>query len=68
VERRPKKRKRSKKIKKNEVAIHREEVVKMDRARWPADAQYQGYERVIVQDLRLQAENVLFYKEKYYSA
>jgi len=62
VERRPKKRKR------NEVAIHREEVVKMDRARWPADAQYKGYERVIVQELRLQAENVLFYKEKYYSA
>jgi len=68
TERRPKKRKRHKKSKKSEVAIHREEVVKVDRAQLPADAQYKGYERVIVQDLRLQAENVLFYKEKYYSA
>jgi len=58
VERRPKKRKRSKKIKKSEVAIQREEVLKVERARLPVDAQYKGYERVVVQDLRLQAENV----------
>jgi hypothetical protein len=50
------------------VAIQREEVLKVDRARLPADAKYKGYERVVVQDVRLQAENVLFYKEKYYSA
>lgn len=62
------KQKRHKRSKKSEVAIQREEVLKVDRARLPADAQYKGYERVIVQDLRLQAENVLFYKEKYYSA
>lgn len=62
------KRKRHKKSKKSEVLIQREEVLKVDRARLPADAKYKGYERVVVQDVRLQAENVLFYKEKYYSA
>ena len=68
TERRPKKRKRQKKGKKREVPIHREEVVKVDRAGLPGDAQYKGYERVVVQDVRMVAENVLFYKEKYYSA
>ena len=67
AERRPK-RKRHKKSKKSAVAIDREEVLKVDRARLPADAKYKGYEKVVVQDVRLQAENVLFYKEKYYSA
>jgi len=62
------KRKRHKRSKKSAVAIQREEVLKVDRARLPADAKYKGYERVVVQDVRLQAENVLFYKEKYYSA
>lgn len=62
------KRKRHKKSKKSEVPIQREEVLKVDRARLAADAKYKGYERVVVQDVRIQAENVLFYKEKYYSA
>ena len=62
------KRKRHKKSKKSEVPIEREEVLKVDRARLPADAKYKGYERVVVQDVRIMAENVLFYKEKYYSA
>jgi len=68
AERRSKKRKRHKRSKKNEVPIQREEVLKVDQARLPADAQYKGYERVVVQDMRIVAENVLFYKEKYYSA
>ena len=62
------KRKRHKKSKKSEVPIQREEVLKVERARLAADAKYKGYERVVVQDVRIQAENVLFYKEKYYSA
>ena len=65
---RRKKRTRPKKSKKREVVIQREEVLKVDRARLPADAQYKGWETVVVQDVRLVAENVLFYKEKYYSA
>jgi regulator of replication initiation timing len=65
---RHKRRPRHKRSKKRDVRIDREEVLKVDRARLPADAQYKGYETVVVQDVRLQAENVLFYKEKYYSA
>jgi hypothetical protein len=68
TERRQKKRKRQKKSKQGEVASQGEEVLKVDRARLPADAKYKGYERVVVQDVRIVAENVLFYKEKYYSA
>ena len=33
----------------------------------PADAQFKGYEEALVQDIRLATDNVLFYKEKYYS-
>jgi Transposase IS66 family len=33
----------------------------------PADAQFKGYEEVIVQDITLTTDNVLFRKQKYYS-
>ena len=33
----------------------------------PADAQFKGYEEVIVQDIKLTTDNVLFRKQKYYS-
>jgi len=59
---------RHKSKKKTEIKIDREEVLKVDRAGLPADAKYKGYETVVVQDVRIQAENVKFYKEKYYSA
>ena len=59
---------RHKSKKKTEIKIDREEVLKVDRAGLPADAKYKGYETVVVQDVRIQVENVRFYKEKYYSA
>jgi Transposase IS66 family len=61
-------RRRHKSSKKTDVHIDREEVLKVDRARLPADAKYKGYEAVVVQDLQLHPNNVRFYKEKYYSA
>jgi Transposase IS66 family len=60
--------KRHKKSKNRNIAIQREEVVKVDRMRLPADAVYKGCETAVVQDVRITAENVRFYKEKYYSA
>ncbi|NEQ78564.1 MAG: transposase [Okeania sp. SIO2C9] len=33
----------------------------------PIDAQFKGYEEVIIQDITLATDNVLFLKEKYYS-
>jgi hypothetical protein len=65
---RHKKRVRHKKSKKVEVQIAREEVLKVDAKQLPADAEYKGYETVIVQELLVKTENVRFYKEKYYSA
>jgi hypothetical protein len=61
-------RRRHKSSKKTDVHIDREEVLKVDRARLPADAEYKGCEAVVVQDLQLHPNNVRFYKEKYYSA
>ena len=65
---RHKKRVRHKKSKKVEVQIAREEVLKVDAKQLPADAEYKGYETVVVQELLVKTENVRFYKEKYYSA
>ena len=65
---RRKKRARHKKSKKVEVQIDRAEILKVDVKQLPADVEYKGYETVVVQDLLVKTENVLFYKEKYYSA
>ena len=65
---RHKKRVRHKKSKKVRVQIDREEILKIDAKQLPADAEYKGYETVVVQDIQIKTENVLFRKEKYYSA
>jgi len=62
----PVKRKKRKKI--AEVTINREEVVKVDQTQLPEDAEFKGYETVIVQDLQIKTDNICFHKEKYYSA
>ena len=58
---------RHKKSKKESIVVDREEVLRVDRKKLPADAVFKGYEEVIVQDIIMQADNVLFRKEKYYS-
>ena len=40
---------------------------KIAEERLPPDAQFKGYEEVIVQDIDLRTENIQFRKEKYYS-
>ena len=49
------------------VRIDREEVLKLDRAALPPDAQFKGYQEVVVQELRIGTDNVKFRKEKYYA-
>src|SRR6202162_4477775 len=49
------------------VRIDREEVLKLDRASLPPDAEFKGYEEVVVQELRVGTDNVKFRKEKYYA-
>src|SRR5712664_526863 len=49
------------------VRIDRVEIVKVDQARLPHDAQFKGYEDVVVQNIEFSTENITFRKEKYYS-
>jgi hypothetical protein len=66
-ERRNKPRQRKKKTKRAQVKIDREQVLAVDRAQLPPDAEFKGYEEVVVQDIEIKTDNVLFRKEKYYS-
>jgi Transposase IS66 family len=53
--------------KQGQIRIDRIEIVKVDPQQLPHDAQFKGYEDVIVQDIAFCTENVTFRKEKYYS-
>jgi len=57
-----------KRSKRAEIEINREQVVKVNRDVLPADAEFKGYEDVVVQDILLKTDNVRFRKEKYYAA
>ena len=59
--------KHQKKSKQATVKIDHEEVLKVDRSQLPPDAQFKGYEEVVVQDIQLRTNNIRFYKEKFYS-
>ena len=50
-----------------QIRIDRVEVVKVEKEHLPADAQFKGYEDVIMQDVEFRTENIQFRKEKYYS-
>ena len=63
--RRPKKRRRRRKA--NRIQIDREEKLQVERSQLPEDAEFKGYEPVIIQDLIIKTDNVRFLKEKYYS-
>jgi hypothetical protein len=64
---RRKPRQRHKSSKKAAIVIDREQVVAVDPAQLPADAEFKGYEDVVVQDLLLKTDNVCFRKQKYYA-
>lgn len=50
------------------IPIDREQVLEVDRDTLPADAEFKGYEDVVVQDVIFRTDNILFRKEKFYSA
>lgn len=64
--RRPRKWRKGRKL--DKVQIDREQVLQVDREQLPADAQFKGYEPVVVQDIQIKTDNVRFLKEKFYSA
>lgn len=53
--------------KQQQIRIDREEVLKVEAKELPEDAQFKGYEEVIVQNIKFCTENIKFRKEKYYS-
>ena len=61
-------RQRHKISKQAKIEINREQVVEVDLAILPPDATFKGYADVVVQDIVVRTDNVLFHKEKYYAA
>lgn len=57
----------NKSSKNDQIKIDREEILVIPKQQLPSDAQFKGYEDVIVQDINLGTDNVLFRKQKYYS-
>jgi len=49
------------------IQVDREQTLEVDRAILPKDAQFKGHEDVVVQDVVVQTDNVLFHKETFYS-
>jgi hypothetical protein len=64
---RRKPRERHRKSKKASIVIDREDVARVNREVLPADAIFKGHQDVVIQDLSLHTDNVLFHKEVYYS-
>jgi len=62
---RPKSWRKSSKV--DKIQVDREEKLRVDRRKLPDDAQFKGYEPVIIQDIQLETDNVRFLKEKFYS-
>jgi hypothetical protein len=58
---------RVKRGKRATILINREDVARLDPASLPPDAEFKGYEDVVVQDLIICTDNVLFHKEVFYS-
>ncbi len=61
----PKDRKKSPKL--DQIEIDHVETLSIEPERLPEDAQFKGYKDVVVQDIKIQTDNVLFRKKKYYS-
>ena len=65
---RKKSKKRKKRTKKDRIKTHNSQICYIDKSLLPKDAQFKGYDRVVVQDIKFEAHNTLFLKEKYYSS
>jgi hypothetical protein len=58
---------RHKRSKLEQIEVTREEVLAVDPTQLPPDAEFKGYETTVVQDVKIEIDNVRFLKEKYYS-
>lgn len=53
--------------KNHRIVVTRTQTVRLDPATLPSDALFKGYERVVVQNLRLTPDNVTFERAKFYA-
>ena len=64
---REKKGERKPKTKKYKIKIDRTEICKVDQSELPNDAEFRGYETIVVQEILITTDNVEYKREKYYS-
>ena len=62
-----KRRRKSRKEKKTKIAIDRTEVCGVDNSKLSADAEFKGYESVLIQEILIKTDNVEYKKELFYS-
>ncbi len=55
------------KAKKHKIKIDRSQVCPVDKSKLPEDAQFKGYEKVVVQEIIIKTDNVEYKREVYYS-
>jgi hypothetical protein len=53
--------------KREKISINREVTLKVDGSQLPEDAQFKGYEEVVIQDIVFRTDNIKFRRENYYS-
>lgn len=59
--------KHTKSVKKDKITIHRRETREVDPSILPADAEFKGYDKVVIQNLKIQPDNICFELEMWYS-
>jgi len=59
--------KRTKRKRQSELKVDQEKTLRIDEGELPADAEFKGYEAVVVQDIEIKPEVTRFKREKYYS-
>jgi len=58
---------RQKRSKASTIQIDREKVLEVNPEQLPADAEFKEYAAVVVQDIKVETDNIRFLKEKYHS-
>jgi hypothetical protein len=62
-----KKRKRERSSKLSRISIDREEICPVNRSELPTDAIFKDYDDVVIQDIKIETDNVKYRREVYYS-
>ena len=66
-EKREDKGEKNSKTKKDKIKIDRTEICEVNKSELPTDAEFKGYETIVVQEILITTDNVEYQREKYYS-